>query len=683
MADLPPVSSPYVCDSFATVREFAKDQVSRTCKISFLNTDSNTGGESPEAPVPAPAPSLTTPSALPSNAPVQKAPVNRSLAGGVIELRAEEQSYNSKEQIVTATGNVRVRFRNALLKADQVTVDIQSRKAVATGNVFIKRGEQILRGDKFDYDFGKDRGEVTSASGDVYQPTLERDVDIANKKPLSLPLSGSRFPEGSLADKLERDQPVTKIERRGATNAVIGTDREIEFQPPPAPPATTITRLRYRADKLEFDGKVLTGSGVRLTNDPFSPPELEVRADRATFKNIAPGQDQIDTSNARVTIEQNVNIPLVVAQFGLGKEALETNPFGVGFDNDERGGLFFERTFKLANDDKILWTLTPQYFAQRVIAQDKLTSLDSIGVKTALTANLAPGTVFDAKASLTSLEPSVLGNNLRSSLSLTQDLDLPTGRHKVVVDSAYRERVFNGTLGFQDLQSSLGIGITSPKIALGDTGINFDYNAGFRLLNAGTDRAGVGASDGRVNLGRFQMAANLNKSWRLWEGIGPDPNERSTYNYSPVPVVPYLQLNTGINAKVGSYTNGESQSLYGYAISLQGQIGHFTAPAFDYTGFNIGYSQGFLSGSSPFLFDRFLDTRVVSAGINQQLFGPLRAGIQTSINLDTNRQISTDYYLEYSRRTFSIVTRYNPVLQLGSIGFRINDLDWRGQADPF
>jgi hypothetical protein len=318
-----------------------------------------------------------------------------------------------------------------------------------------------------------------------------------------------------------------------------------------------------------------------------------------------------------------------------------------------------------------------------VIAQDKLTSLDSIGVKTAVTAKLAPGTVFEAKAALTSLEPSVVGNSLRSSLSLTQDLDLPTGKHKIVADSAYRERVFNGTLGFQDLQSSLGISITSPKIALGDTGVVFDYNAGFRLLNSGTDRTGVGAGDGRVNLGRFQMAANLNKSWRLWEGIGPDPNERSTYNYSPVPVIPYLQLNTGVNARVGSYTNGESQSLYGYGISLQGQVGHFTAPAFDYTGFNVGYSQGFLSGSSPFLFDRFQDTRVITAGINQHLFGPLKAGIQTSINVDTSRPISTDYYLEYSRRTFSIVTRYNPVLQLGSIGVRINDLDWRGQPDPF
>jgi hypothetical protein len=690
MADIPPVSSNYACDSFATtkttVQRGSARRIIHTCKISFLNTDANVALQQD---VPPPAPSLTEPAALPGrNTPEKPTPLaqpnrGRPVGGGIIELRAEEQAYDSKEQMVTASGNVRVRFRNALLQADQVTIDIQSRKAVATGNILIKRGEQVLRGDKFDYDFGNDKGEVTSASGDVYQPTLARDVDIADNQSSVPPPRADRFPTNSLAEKLESDQPVSKIERRGAAGAVIGTDREIEFQPPPPPPAGAFTRLRYRADKLEFDGKLLTGRGVRVTNDPFSPPELELRADQASFKNIGPGQDQIEASNARVTIEQNVDVPLVLAQFGLGRAALATNPFGVGFDNDERGGLFLERTFKLENNNNLSWTVTPQYFLQRVIAQNRLTSLDSIGGKTALTATLAPGTTLEAKAAFTSLEPSVLGNNLRSSVAVIRDVDLLVGKHKVVADASYRERVFNGTLGFQDVQSSVGIGITSPQIALGDTGIKFDYSAGLRFLTAVTDRAGLGDLGGQVNLGRFQVTASLNRNWRLWEGVGPDPNERSTYNYSPVPVVPYLQLNTGINAKVSSYSNGENQSLYGYGISLQGQVGHFTAPAFDYTGFNVGYSQGFLSGSSPFLFDRFQDTRVITAGINQHLFGPLKVGIQTSINIDTSRPLSTDYYLEYSRRTFSIVTRYNPVLQLGSIGFRINDLDWRGQADPF
>jgi hypothetical protein len=30
-----------------------------------------------------------------------------------------------------------------------------------------------------------------------------------------------------------------------------------------------------------------------------------------------------------------------------------------------------------------------------------------------------------------------------------------------------------------------------------------------------------------------------------------------------------------------------------------------------------------------------------------------------------------------------VVVRYNPTLQLGSVGFKLNDLDWRGTPDPF
>jgi Protein of unknown function (DUF3769) len=121
----------------------------------------------------------------------------------------------------------------------------------------------------------------------------------------------------------------------------------------------------------------------------------------------------------------------------------------------------------------------------------------------------------------------------------------------------------------------------------------------------------------------------------------------------------------------------------GYNIGVQGQIGNFSGSSFDYTGFNLNYFQQFTGSSSPFLFDRFVDNRILSAGINQQISGPFRAGIQTSLNLDTGQQISTDYYLEYSRRTYNLIVRYNPILQFGSIGFRLNDFNWDGVSPKF
>jgi Protein of unknown function (DUF3769) len=393
--------------------------------------------------------------------------------------------------------------------------------------------------------------------------------------------------------------------------------------------------------------------------------------------------DEVTASNPRLTIEQGFDLPLVRDQFNISKRGQDLNPFGIGYDGEDRGGIYLERSFELANNDNLRWTISPQYYLQRVIAKDQLLSLNSIGFKTGLDVSLDRDTSLRGDLAITGLDPASIGNNLRSRVALVRDFYLLSGKHALSLDSIYRERVFNGSLGFQDVQSSIGATLTSPRIPIGDTGIVFNYQAGFRLLNAATDRVGVGASDGRVTLGRYEMTGNLTKSFRLWEGAGPPIDDRSTYNYSPVPVIPYLQLNTGINLRTNGYSNGENQSLYGYNVSLQGQIGHFVGPAFDYTGFNIGYSQNFISGSSPFLFDRVLDNRVITAGINQHLFGPVRVGIQTSINVDNGRAISTDYYAEYSRRTFSILLRYNPALQLGSIGFKLNDLDWNGPADPF
>jgi hypothetical protein len=131
------------------------------------------------------------------------------------------------------------------------------------------------------------------------------------------------------------------------------------------------------------------------------------------------------------------------------------------------------------------------------------------------------------------------------------------------------------------------------------------------------------------------------------------------------------------------YTSGDNQSTLIGTIGLIGQIGHFSRPFLDYTAFNISYSQGFNSGLSPFLFDRSVDNKVLSAGISQQIYGPFRLGLQTSVNLDTGQESSTDYTVEYSRRTYGITLRYNPVLELGGFTIRISDFNWTGGTDPF
>jgi Protein of unknown function (DUF3769) len=169
----------------------------------------------------------------------------------------------------------------------------------------------------------------------------------------------------------------------------------------------------------------------------------------------------------------------------------------------------------------------------------------------------------------------------------------------------------------------------------------------------------------------------------LWQGKPLAATPTEGLRYTPSPVVPFLQAIGGVTATNSYYTNGDNQSTLTGTIGLQGQIGNFSRPFFDYTGFNISYSQGLNTGSSPFLFDRSVDNRVLNAGITQQIYGPFRVGIQTAINLDTGAQSSTDYTLEYSRRSYGVTLRYNPVLELGAISFRLSDFNWSGGTDPF
>ncbi len=609
-----------------------------------------------------------------------------------VELNADQQEFNNKTQIVTANGKVVVRFNKAILNADRLTVNLQTKLAIAEGNVVLVRGKQTLYGDRFDYNFKDDKGSILEARGDIYQPTLVRDLNATTKATSDTPAGEKNFPEPLLSDRLRRDQPVSNIQNTGSSGIIIGSDRPIEYQPV-VKSSGTINRLRFQASKVDFAGEKVTAEQIRITNDPFSPPELQIKANRAQFKTINSEEDEVTLDNGQITIENNFTIPVVKDRFVLNKNSKDSNlfslgiPFNIGVDADERGGIFIESSFYPVFDPRFRVTVTPQYFIQRAVSN--LTFIDSsvFGLKTSVEGNLTPDLTIQASASLASLNLNKFSSNLRAKASINKNISLLGLPHKLTGEAVYRDRIFNGSLGYQEVESSFGGVLTSPNIPIGNTGINVDYQVGAQIIAANTDRQSLlkpVRSNDLTSLNRYQVATNLTKSFRLWEGAGISPDRPEAYNHSPTPVVPYLQLNTGIRSALSSYSNGDSQSSIGYNIGIQGQIGNFSKESFDYTGFNLNYFQQIRGdNSSPFLFDRVADDRLLSAGISQQISGPLRAGIQASVNLDTGKQVSTDYYLEYSRRTYNFIIRYNPTLQLGSIGFRLNDFNWDGITPKF
>ena len=204
-----------------------------------------------------------------------------------------------------------MRFNNAVLTADRLQVNLPNRIAIANGNVALKRGEQTLRGRRFEYFFFRDSGVITDANGEVYQQTASRDFSPT----LPTDEGSDIIPYRPLSDRLAASQPLQRVTKADGFQFVLGGIRNISGSSDgtslPSPEAGgQINRLRFRAERVEFDTDKWQAINVRLTNDPFSPPELEVRADTATFRNVAPLVDELTTTNSRVVFDQGFSLPI-------------------------------------------------------------------------------------------------------------------------------------------------------------------------------------------------------------------------------------------------------------------------------------------------------------------------------------------------------------------------------------
>lgn len=623
----------------------------------------------------------------------------------VIELVSDRQEYDAEREVVYAEGKVIMRFANGVLLADRLWINLPDQFAVAEGNVVLDRGEQTLRGERFEYYFVQDSGVIFEANGEIYQPTTGQDFSPT----LPTSVDNNLIPNRTLNERLALEQPLQRITQAQGISYSFGVSfGEENAQNSGANSGQgaggQINRLRFEADRMEFDSEGWQATDARLTNDPFSPPEVEVRAETATYRNIAPLVDELKLTNSRVVLDQANSFP---TQDRLIFDRRDRQPgvIGFGYDDRDRGGLFVERGFNVIDTETVSWQVTPQYYLQKGFSPEGLTVDDrntdlfeenkddidvvsppTLGFVNEFNANLSPQTTFFSRTSLTSLEFGDIEDRLRTKTFVQYRFGEPIAPYDVRLEYNYRDRLFNGSLGFQTVRSSVGLLLISPQIPIEETGIQVSYQGSIQTVNAETDRQSLLNSDSddrRVSLTRVQGAASLFKPFLLWFGQALPPTPEEGLKYTSTPVLPYLALSTGVTGVTSLYGNGDSQPSLSGTIGVSGQVGNFSRPFLDYTGFNLSFSQALRGDPSPFFFDRFADLKTLTWGITQQLYGPLRFGVQSAYNIDTDQEINTDLYFEYSRRTYSILLRYNTVLKVGSISLRISDFNWGGNPGPF
>jgi hypothetical protein len=611
----------------------------------------------------------------------------------VVELIADRQEFDSNQQVVTATGNVTMRFANGILLADRLRVNLPDRFAVAEGNVTLKRGQQILQGQRFEYFFVLDKGVIYDANGEIYQPTTARDLAPS----LPTDAGNTLIPSQTLNERLAVNQPVTNVVGQEGLTTSVGASRPGASSASQASTGGQVNRLRFQAQQVDFDSDGWTAKKVRITNDPFSPPELEVQAETADYYNVAPQVDEVKLSGSRVLLDQKTSLPFQ-DRLTIDRRDRQPGVLSVGYDGEDRGGLFIQAGLTPIDTNTVRLQVKPQYLLQKVIFPDAFPEANqsdsevcvvcpsAFGLITELDANFGDRTSLRNTLNFSNLNLDAIEDSLRAKVALQNKVGPLGNPHDLRLEYNYRERLYNGSLGFQTVNSSIGAILVSPTIPLGDPSLQLSYQASIQNVQADTDRPELidpNRDDRLTTLMRYQGAAALKKLFLLWSGdplpLEPDKGLR----YTPNPVTPYLAFSTGVTGVASYYSDGTTQPSLTGNVELLGQVGHFSRPYFDYTGFNIGYSQGIRGDASPFFFDRFADTQVLSLGLTQQVYGPLRFGVQSAYSITNSSEISTDYFLEYSRRTYNLQVRYNPQLQVGSFNLRISDFNWNGNPGTF
>jgi len=554
--------------------------------------------------------------------------------GESLNVVSDRQEYDINTQVFVAEGNVVIKYLKSELKADRVRLDTTTQEVVAEGNVFFTRGDQKIIGSKLVYNYGKIQGEFLNASGAI-------DLGTLNSSEVS------RSP--------------SEVASNSTTVSLFGTANANDGQ---------VRRFGFVAERLIIDGDTWTAENLRVTNDPFSPPELELVTSKATLTPISPTQNRLDLESPTIVFDQGFSLPLPVNSITLDRFQ-RFAPALLGFDRPDRDGVFYQQSFDVISQPNLSFQLSPQLLIQRAFtAKDGFSGFDIFGLVATLNSAFDDGQTLSGRVSISGLNFSRLDSLLRANLTYQNPV---FGNYTLLSQYAFRDRVFNGSLGFQDVNNLLGSTLISPTLPLGDSQISLNYQIAAQLVESvrtDTEPSSVGS------LLRLQSAATLSRAFPLFRGE-PAPAEKETgLRYSPKPIVPKIDAFVSAQGVNSLYSNGANQAVLYGTVGLTAELGNFARDFLDYTGLNLIYTQAFALGKSPFLFDRVADTRSLTAGIVQQIYGPVRVGIQQSWNLDTGNLFDSVYSLEYIRRTYAVVIRYNPTQGLGEFLLRISDFNW-------
>ncbi len=591
---------------------------------------------------------------------IQKKNIDEKINTSVNELLIESKVQSEKNNILIAEGEVIVIFKDNILKADRLVYNKKNKLAKAEGNVQLKINNQIFQVERVEYDFIENKGIFKNVKGLINSESIISDFDFSS-------------------DNIYKNLSST-------INRILKD--KVLFTP------NKVTNWIFNADYLKVDKDIWSSKKAYLTNDLLETNQIKLQFNELK---IYPEKEQLRFKSKinNLIFQDKITIPLWLGDRAIFKNS--ENPFAfqnkwnIGYDKLNKDGFFLGRKLNAIRIKKDLFlNIEPQLLVQRTLKgktesfAQKNYSLNSPRVdrNISLSDYFAINSSVEGKIQkwdlkitkkLNSLDLDKFANAFRTRAELSKEINLFETTFANKIFGAYRERIWNGSIGESEIYNAYGWQLDQAK-SWKNGSVENNQIITFGL---GKYKAEELTSSDFAESFKGSISYQLNQRLPIYEKRIDSEYIDKSFEYIPKPIKEGVLLNSKISVNYNLYKDGNSQKYLGFGLGPEIVMGNFKKDFFDYTRLSVLPFYKFQSGKSIFKFDQVAEKFTIDFNLDQHLLGSWLIETQGILNLDKD---SDDYgefiysriALNFKKRSYILGIFYQPHDKAGGINFILN-----------
>ena len=589
--------------------------------------------------------------------------LDKNVKTAINELLIESKIQSEKDNILYANGDVVVKFQDNILKADTLRYNKKNKSAKAEGNIQFKINNQIFQADMVQYDFIKRKGSFRNIKGLINSESIISDFD---------------FSSNSIYENLLSN--IKSIKK----NKVIFTPKKVK-------------NWIFSAEQLDVDQNIWSSKQVFLTNDLLDTNQIKLQFNELK---VYPHKEKLRFKSKvnNLIFQDRITIPFWVGDRTIFKKA--ENPFAfqngwnIGYDKLNKDGFFIGRKLNAVNINNDLYlNIEPQFLIQRTLngktksfvqrnsslnspkVERNISLVDYFALSAALEGKIQN---WDLKMTqeLNSFDLEKFANSVRTRAELSKEINLFNTTFVNRIFGAYRERIWNGSIGESEIYNAYGWQLDQSKSWRNDA----VENNQIITIGIGNYKAEELNSSDFAESYKGSVSYQLNKRLPIFEKRIDSLYIDESFEYIPEPIKQGVFINSKVSATYNLYKDSNTQKYFGVGLGPEFVIGNYKKDFFDYTRLSILPFYKFKSGKSIFKFDQVSENFTVDLNFDQHLIGSWLIETQGTLNLDKDSDDYGEFIysrigMNFKKRSYSFGIFYQPHDQAGGINFTLNGFE--------